>query len=104
MAPSTIGRETMMLSGVRPIISLARLPTESILLSRIEIATTDGSLRIIPFLGRNTTVLVVPKSIPIFFTRLEIRWTNYKHIDVVMQTKLHIIIEKPVNLRYNHRA
>src|SRR3989338_2121959 len=67
MAPSTNGFETIILSGVRPIISLARLPTDIILLSKIEIATTDGSLIIIPFLGIKTTVLVVPKSIPIFF-------------------------------------
>src|SRR3989344_2417426 len=56
----------MILSGVRPIISFARLPTEIILLSKTEIATTDGSLIIIPFLGMKTTVLVVPRSIPIF--------------------------------------
>ena len=43
-----------MLSGVRPIISLAKLPTASILLSRIEIATPDGSLMIITFVGRYT--------------------------------------------------
>src|SRR3989344_6484561 len=67
MAPSTRGFETIILSGVRPIISLAKFPTDKILLSKMEIATTDGSLIIIPFLGIKTTVLVVPKSIPIFF-------------------------------------
>src|SRR3989344_4757007 len=60
------GLEVIMLSGVRPIISLAILPTDIILLSKTEIATTDGSLMTIPFLGMNTTVLVVPRSIPIF--------------------------------------
>src|SRR4030042_846362 len=55
-----------MLSGVRPIISLAALPTARIRLSSTETATTDGSLMMMPFLGTNITVFVVPKSMPIF--------------------------------------
>jgi len=35
-------------------------------LSTSEIATTDGSLTTIPFPGKNTRILAVPRSIPIF--------------------------------------
>ena len=59
MTPSLRGRETIILSGARPIISLASLPTAIILLSKIEIETTDGSLIIIPLFGTKTKVLVV---------------------------------------------
>src|SRR3989344_79563 len=63
MTPSFIGRYAMMSSGVRPSISLASFPTASILLSR-EMATTDGSLRTMPFPGTKTSTVVVPRSMP----------------------------------------
>ena len=62
-----------MLSGARPSISLASLPTAMTLLSNTEIATTEGSLIIIPLRGIKTKVLVVPRSMPIFLTNIIVR-------------------------------
>src|SRR3989344_5008854 len=66
MTPSFIGRYAIISSGVRPIISFASFPTASILLSCVETATTEGSLRTIPFPGTNTRTEVVPRSMPSF--------------------------------------
>ena len=51
--------------GVLPIISLASLPTAKGLLVLLFIATTEGSLKTIPFPLTKTKVFAVPKSIPI---------------------------------------
>src|SRR3989344_2531844 len=64
MTPSFIGRYAIISSGVRPTISLASLPTANILLSVVETATTDGSLRTIPLPGTKTSTVVVPRSMP----------------------------------------
>src|SRR3989344_4305475 len=64
MTPSFIGRYAVISPGVRPTISLASLPTASILLSRTETATTEGSLRTIPLPGTKTSTVVVPRSMP----------------------------------------
>src|ERR1700690_1901480 len=66
MTPSFIGRYAMISPGVLPTISFASLPTARILLSRTETATTDGSLRTIPFPGTKTSTVVVPRSMPSF--------------------------------------
>ena len=49
-----------MLSGVRPIIRFASIPTARTLLSS-DTATTDGSLSTMPCPGTNTRTLVVPR-------------------------------------------
>src|SRR3990167_1825700 len=64
MTPSFIGRYAVISPGVRPTISLASLPTASILLSRTETATTEGSLRTIPLPGTKTSTVVVPRYMP----------------------------------------
>src|SRR3989338_9395167 len=64
MTPSFIGRYAIVSPGVRPPISLASFPTASILLSRTETATTEGSLRTIPLPGTKTSTVVVPRSMP----------------------------------------
>ncbi len=48
MTPSFKGRMATMLPGVRPSISLASLPTFSTWFVPFLMATTDGSLRMIP--------------------------------------------------------
>src|SRR3989338_2800817 len=63
MTPSFIGRYAMISSGVRPIICLASFPIARMRLSR-DTATTEGSLRTMPFPGTNTSTLVVPRSMP----------------------------------------
>src|SRR5262249_54261942 len=63
MTPSFIGLIATMLPGVRPSISLASLPTASILPLTLLIATIDGSLTTIPFPRAYTQVLAVPRSI-----------------------------------------
>ena len=54
----------LMLSGVRPSMRLASVPTAMILrsLPSSRIATTDGSSRMIPWSLAYTSVLAVPKS------------------------------------------
>src|SRR3989339_524105 len=63
-------------SGVFPIISLASKPIARILLSCSETATTEGSFRIIPFPGKKTKVLAVPKSMLSYVIKFFI---FYKH-------------------------
>ena len=55
------------MSGVRPSISRASLPIATILLSSTLTATTEGSLATMPFLGKYTLVLAVPRSMAILF-------------------------------------
>src|SRR3990167_7704095 len=66
----------MMDSGVLPIMFLASTPIARILLSCSETATTEGSFKTMPFPGRNTKVLAVPKSIPNFLVKTPI-FTDY---------------------------
>ena len=72
MTPSFMGRTAMMFSGVRPIMSFASLPTASTLPVYLSIATTDGSLTVIPRPLTYTRVFAVPKSIPISFANIPI--------------------------------
>jgi hypothetical protein len=68
ITPSCSGRIATMCDGVRPTISLASLPTAFTLLRRrdeMSMATTDGSLMTIPRFLTWTSVLAVPRSIPI---------------------------------------
>ena len=48
MTPCFIGRMTLMLPGVRPIMSRAAVPTATTVLSRVASATTAGSLMTMP--------------------------------------------------------
>src|SRR5438105_7678609 len=70
MTPSRIGRMAVMLPGVRPSIIRASSPTATIrgrlpLLSWAS-ATTDGSVRTIPFPRTYTITFAVPRSMPIW--------------------------------------
>ena len=64
MTPSRSGRTAMMLAGVRPTIRLASAPTARTRLVLASMATTDGSLMTIPRSRTWTSVLAVPRSIP----------------------------------------
>ncbi len=64
MTPSRSGRTAMMLAGVRPTIRLASAPTARTRFVLASIATTDGSLMTIPRSRTWTSVLAVPRSIP----------------------------------------
>src|SRR6188474_2217259 len=63
MTPSFIGLIATMLPGVRPSISLASLPTASILPVTLLMATIEGSLTTMPLPRAYTHVLAVPRSI-----------------------------------------
>ena len=65
MTPLRNGRIAWMYDGVRPIMRLASMPTSSGRLSRVLIATTEGSLSTMPMPRTNTSVLAVPRSIAI---------------------------------------
>ena len=71
----------MMVSGVRPIISLAEFPTDKTFLSISETATTDGSLRTMPLPGTNTKVLAVPKSMPNFGEKILMKLNTSTNIE-----------------------
>src|SRR3954452_2044034 len=64
ITPSRSGRTAMMLAGVRPTIRLASAPTARTRLVLASIATTDGSLITMPRSRTWTSVLAVPRSIP----------------------------------------
>ena len=53
-----------MLAGVRPTIRLASVPTARIRLVFGSIATTEGSLMTMPLPRTSTSVLAVPRSMP----------------------------------------
>ena len=72
ITPSFSGRTATMEPGVRPIISLACVPTAKTVSERMSTATTDGSRITIPFPFMNTKVLAVPKSIPISFANMDV--------------------------------
>src|SRR5687767_9605642 len=72
ITPSRIGRIAVMLPGVRPIISLASVPTASICAFTVLTATIDGSLRTMPWPRANTQVLAVPRSIARSFEKNDI--------------------------------
>src|SRR3989344_2631815 len=72
MTPSFIGRYAMMESGVRPIISFASTPMARILLFS-ETATTEGSFNTMPRPGTNTRMFVVPRSMPSFGEKNDMR-------------------------------
>jgi hypothetical protein len=68
ITPSFIGRITVMLPGVRPIICLAASPTCCTIFLPFgppswRIATTDGSLRTMPCPRTQISVFAVPRSI-----------------------------------------
>ena len=65
MTPSFRGRTADMEPGVRPIISLASLPTAMTMFSLTSIATTEGSRMTMPLPFIYTRVFAVPRSIPI---------------------------------------
>ena len=67
ITPSFSGLTAFILSGVLPSISFASYPVARISLVFISNATTEGSFKIIPFPFRVTSILAVPKSIPISF-------------------------------------
>ncbi len=64
MTPSRSGRTAMMLAGVRPTIRFASAPMASTFFVFASIATTLGSLMTIPRFRTWTSVLAVPRSIP----------------------------------------
>ena len=64
MTPSRSGRTAMMLAGVRPIMRLASAPISSTLLVCASMATTLGSLMTMPRPRTWTSVLAVPRSMP----------------------------------------
>ena len=64
ITPSFIGLMAMILPGVRPIICLASSPTASTSPVSRWIATTDGSMMMMPLPFTCTRVLAVPRSIP----------------------------------------
>ena len=85
----------MIVSGVRPSISLASFPTAKTFLSTFEIATTDGSFIIIPRFGTYTKTVVVPKSIPIFLSNIALkenrgasRWLTSSDFDGIFKQSL----------------
>ena len=64
MTPSRSGRIAMMLAGVRPTIRFASAPIASTFLVFASMATTLGSLITMPRSRTWTSVLAVPRSIP----------------------------------------
>ena len=62
--PSRSGRTAWMLAGVRPTIRFASAPIARTRLVLVSIATTDGSLITMPRSFTWTSVLAVPRSIP----------------------------------------
>ena len=64
MTPSRSGRTAWMLAGVRPTIRFASAPIARTRLVLVSIATTDGSLITMPRSFTWTSVLAVPRSIP----------------------------------------
>ena len=67
IAPLFIGLIALIFSGVLPSISFASFPVARISPVIESIATTEGSLKIIPSPLRHTKIFAVPKSIPISF-------------------------------------
>ena len=68
--PSTNGRVATMCPGVLPTIFLASLPMAKTCPVFLLIATTDGSLMTIPLPLTYTSVLAVPRSMPISLEKL----------------------------------
>ena len=64
MTPSRSGRTAMMLAGVRPTMRLASAPMASTFFDRASMATTLGSLMTMPRSRTWTSVLAVPRSMP----------------------------------------
>ncbi len=64
MTPSLSGRMATISPGVLPSIRLASSPTAKTMLVPALTATTDGSRRTIPWSFTMTSVLAVPRSIP----------------------------------------
>ena len=64
MTPSRSGRTAMMFAGVRPTIRFASAPIARTRFVRESIATTLGSLMTMPRSRTWTSVLAVPRSIP----------------------------------------
>src|SRR3989338_5903853 len=95
MTPSFIGRYAMISPGVRPTISFASLPTASILLSRTETATTDGSLSTMPRPGTKTSTVVVPRSIPSFGENARIVTDFFEVVQVFRRYRLEKLPHPP---------
>ena len=64
MTPSLSGRTATILAGVRPTMRLASAPTASVRLVLAFMATTEGSLMTMPLPRTSTSVLAVPRSMP----------------------------------------
>ena len=78
ITPSFSGRTATMLPGVRPMTSLASIPTYRTVSLRVSTATTDGSRMMIPLPFMKIRVLAVPRSIPISFEN-----ENMPHVPLV---------------------
>ena len=70
ITPSLRGRTATIEPGVRPMTSLASLPTYRALSVLVLTATTDGSLITMPFPRIYTRVFAVPRSIPMSFVNI----------------------------------
>ena len=81
MTPSRRGRIAMMLAGVRPTIRLASAPMARTRRVLASMATTDGSLITIPRLRTWTSVLAVPRSIPMSREKIPRRRSNMSGVD-----------------------
>src|SRR5437762_843017 len=77
-----MGRSAVMVPGVRPSMSLASSPIATIRgrfdASAFASATTDGSVRTIPFPRTYTMTLAVPRSMPIWRENTRRTLTGYK--------------------------
>jgi hypothetical protein len=84
MTPSRSGRMAMMLAGVRPTIRFASAPIARTRLERASIATTDGSLMTIPRSFTWTSVLAVPRSIPMSRENRPRRRSSMPRVEVLV--------------------
>ena len=64
ITPSRSGRTATIVEGVRPTISFASSPIASTRFETVSIATTDGSSTTMPRPRTKTSVLAVPRSMP----------------------------------------
>ena len=88
ITPSLSGRTATMEPGVRPIISFAWDPTANTVSVRTSTATTEGSRITMPFPFIYTSVLAVPRSIPISLENMaNIPLSNNTHNRVFIQRR-----------------
>ena len=79
ITPSFSGRTATIEPGVLPITSFASFPTYLARSVWVLTATTDGSLMMMPFPRRYTSVFAVPRSMPISFVNI-----MYAPLDAVL--------------------